>query len=305
MAQYVIYYEASPVSGLLAALIPSVPASFAAFGFLAGIPNAFTRALPFAASLVMRLRPFTFVYKPLFREAEMRGTFFAPIVIWFLALGPVFLVLFFFGWKLPKDRLRNYLFAATGPFLILQFIREGLDHWANAVAIAAIALPFAIVFFTELLRRYINWTQDPEYKGAAAYIVTATVAFLLFGGYICLTRIAKAPTEFFSPEDTELAGWIRKTVPADAIILVKSRELHPVLLTGRQQVLADRALVWNIGFNISNKLEQIDLLLKTVRTDDFKQRGIKYFVEEAGFQTSGINAQTLHQNNKYKLQRIA
>jgi hypothetical protein len=233
----------------------------------------------------------------------MRGTFFAPVIIWFLAVGPVFLVLFFFGWKVPKDRLRNCLFAAAGPFLVLQFIREGLDHWGNAVAIAAVVLPFAMVFFTELLRRYVNWTEDLEYKGAAAFIVAATVSFLFFGGYICLSRIARAPVPYFGPEDTELAEWIRKEVPADAIVLVKSKELHPVLLTGRQQVLADRALIWNFGFNISRKLEQIDLLVQTSRADDFKRNDIRYFVEEAGFQPA-VHAQTIHQNKKYKLQKV-
>jgi hypothetical protein len=231
----------------------------------------------------------------------MRGTFFAPLIIWFLALGPVFVVLILFFWVLPKDRLRTYLFAAIGPFLWLQFFREGTDSFQNAVAIAATALPFAIIFFTELLRRFTVWPDDPEYRGCAAFVSTATIAFLLFGGYLCTKRIAKERIPYFGAEELDFEGWFG-SVPASAVVFGRSRTLHPLALTGRQQFLGDVGLLWNAGMKVAEKLDQVDRLVTTRSNEDWKKLGVHHVVEERaqGFKVEA-NLRVIRENRKYRL----
>ena len=107
-AQYAILWQPSILSGVLAALTPSLITSFATFGLLSGIPHNLNQILPFTVTLLIRLYPFNLMYKPLFREAEMRGTFFAPAIIWFVALGPIFIILAGFSWFLPRNRFKFY-----------------------------------------------------------------------------------------------------------------------------------------------------------------------------------------------------
>jgi hypothetical protein len=306
LSQFAIYWSPSLLSGVMTALIPSVAASFGMFGLFAGIPNSLTQILPFAVSAVPRLYPFIYRYRPLYREAEMRGTFFAPLVIWFLALGPVFVVVLLFLWKLPKDKLRQYVFAAIGPFLLLHFLREGVDHFQNAVAISCIALPFVMIFFTELLRKFTTWPEDMEYQGSATFVVAATVAFLLFGGYICASRIARHSIPYLSRDDLELVKAVLNDVPAAAVVLGRSKVLHPLVMTGRQQFLADRMLVWNYGFNIATKLDQIDRLLHETTAQIWHDLGVAYVIEERGedFQVQAP-VQLIRQTRNYRLARVA
>jgi hypothetical protein len=306
MAQYAIFWGPSLLSGIFAALIPSVATSFAVFALMAGLPNTFTRVLPFAVSIVARLRPFIWCYKPLFREAEMRGTFFAPIVIWFIAIGPIFPVIFFFCWVLPKDRLKNYLFASLGPFLILQFLREGTDHFQNAIAITAAVFPFVVIFFTELLRRFTGWPADLEYQGSALFITTATIAFLLFGGFVCAHRITLSSVLQFQPDDLEIAHAVLQAVPPHAVVLVNPIVLHPLIFTGRQQFLADGALLWNAGLTVAHKFGEFDRLQAAGSKGDWASLGVQYVLEQpdAGFQIQAPTSQ-IFQNRAYRLATVA
>ena len=299
-----IVWAPSPLAGLFGALIPSTTTSFALFGLFSGFPNNIKTVLPFAGAVILKIFPVVFTYMPLFREAEMRGTFFAPLVIWFLALGPVFVVILLFFWVIPRGRLRHYLFSALGPFLLLQFFREGRDHWGNAIAITATFLPFVMICFTELMRRFASWPKDEEYQGCTLFVTTATFAFLLFGGYICLSRIRQSHTVFISNSDLDAAQWILRAVPKiskKAIILTRSKPMNPLILTGRQQFLGDKHLVWHRGINFGSKLDQIDLLLNGT-VEEWNRCNIHYVLEEpsAGFAVS-TSVQTLHENSNYRL----
>jgi hypothetical protein len=278
-----MYWAPSFLSGIFVAFIPSVATSLAMFGLFAGIPNSFTTILPFAVTVLPRLSPFLYVYKPLYREAEMRGTFFAPLVVWFIALGPVFLVLLCFGWRVARDRLRTYLLASLGPFMLIHFFREGRDHFHSCLAATCTAFPFFVILFTELLRRFTKWPTDAEYRGSAKFVVATTLAFLLCGGYICAARICASSTTYFTAEDIEVARWISENVPPTAVIAGVSRVLHPTILTGRQQFLGDRRLLHRFGINFAYKLEQLDRLLQKESGASWSALRVAFAVEQEGF----------------------
>jgi hypothetical protein len=303
LAHFAIFFRPSWVGSLFASLIPSAATSFAAFGFLAGVPGALKSVLPFSLTLGLRLRPFLYFLRPLFREAEMRGTYFAPFVIWFLALGPVFLVLFFLGWSLPEWKLRSCLFAAAGPFLILQFVREGIDHFANATAVTAVVLPFAMIYFTELLHRFIHKIEDLEYRGLVRFFATGTIAFLLAGGAICLTRIVRNEVQYMSDGDHEFVKWAMEKIPPDAVFLTKAKPFHPLSLAGRRQFLGDPQLLWRCGFNISAALDEFDTLAATAINADWVRLGVAYYIAETGFKVR-VAARQVGQFKDYRVFRI-
>ena len=329
MAQCAINWAPTIMSPLFAMLIPNFLTSFATFGVLLGLPNMIIRTTPFTLSLLLRLIPFVFNFKPLYREAEMRGTFFAPLMIWFIALGPTFLVILFFGWKgiegklrkrgrneeeehkfkdsnnACKERFQIYLFATIGPFLLLQFFREGTDTFNNSLAIAATVLPVAMILFTDLMRRYSRWPTDDEYRGCAIFIMSAIFAFLLYGGYLCLTRIVSSVeiNLLFTNGDIELAKFIKEKTPNDAIFLIHPKKLNPIILTGRQVFIGDKQLLWGAGVKFQSKLDDFDLLVKNEDNNEiFKRLNIHYVILESNrmsFKNKFLRTQT--QNGDYRL----
>jgi hypothetical protein len=303
LGQFSIYWAPSVLSGVFVALIPSVATSLAMFGLFAGIPNSLTTIVPFAVTVLPRLSPFLYMYKPLYREAEMRGTFFAPLVIWFIALGPIFIVLLCFGWKVARAKLRTYLFASLGPFLLLHFFRERADHFQNSLAATCAAFPLFVILFTELLRRFALWPTDPEFRGSAKFFVTATLAFMLFGGYICAYRICASSIPYFTHDDIEVAGWIKENVPPTAVIAGISRVLHPTVLTGRQQFMGDRRLLHRFGIKFAYKIEQVDRLLREESSASWHELGVSFAVEQEGF-AANAELRVINESAAYRLAAV-
>lgn len=305
MAQCAINWTPTIMSPILAMLIPSTLTSFATFGVLCGLPNMLPKIIPFALTLLLRLHPFVYRFLPIYREAEMRGTFFAPIMIWFIALGPMFLVLFFFGWKgiegknkrtrdssdrgveytnASRERFQIHLFASIGPFLLLHFFREGTSSFENILAITATVFPVAVILFTDLMRRYSRWPTDEEYRGCAIFIMTATFAFLLYGGYLCMSRIVKSVdiNILFTKNALEIAKFINEKVSPGAVIFIYPKKLNPIILTGRQAYIGDKQLLWESGVQFQSKLDDYDnLVSEQDNVDLFKKLGIHYVIQES------------------------
>jgi hypothetical protein len=59
-------------------------------------------------------------------------------------------------------------------------------------------------------------------------------------------------------------------------------------------------MVWNFGFNISEKLDQFDRLVQAASGDEWRLRGISYVVEESGLKPT-LSTQIVHQNARYRL----
>jgi hypothetical protein len=305
LAQSALFWAPSLLSGVFVAFIPSVTTSVAMFGFFAAVPNSLGRILPFAVTLAGRLWPFIFKFGPIWREEQQHGTsfIFAPIVTWLLALGPVFPLVALFGWKLWKElKLRRYLIAVIGPFLLLQFLREGRDHFQSSLAVTAVLVPWLLIVFTELARRLTTWPKDEEFQGAATFVVAAALVFLLFGGFMCSYRILKNNREFFSVNDIDISNAVLRSLPEDAVVLGTSRMLHPLVLTGRQQFLADRKLLLSFGFDIGPKLHQIESLRLDTTGNVWQELGVRFAINErqTGFQVMK-RGHPIRQNPKYQL----
>ena len=302
-AQYAIFWQPTLLSPVFAACCPSLVTSLATFGTLLGMPCNIKYLILCASTILFRLYPFNLMYKPLFREAEMRGTFFAPIVIWFNALGPIFPVIAIFFYLLPKGTFKSYFIAAVGPFLLLNFFREGTDHLQNACAIASTTFPIAVVAFTELMKRFVDWPQDEENKGIATFFMSATIAFLLFGGLISSRRIEGPKFTFFNDVDYEVVEWM-KDIPSDAIIYGDSRPANPITLTGRQQFMGDKAELFSYGVNLKDRLALIQTLYDSNSTLWVKN-GISYFLQDLnGGSTPPFDLDVVSFNSRYKLLKI-
>ncbi|EAY08964.1 hypothetical protein TVAG_486110 [Trichomonas vaginalis G3] len=302
-SQYSIFWMPSDLSAIFAACCPSVASSAALFATLFGMQNENKMLIGCTLTLILRIFPFDWTYKPLFREAEMRGTFFAPIVIWWVGLGPIFTIIAVFFWVLPKSTFKYYFLSTVGPFLLLNFFREGNDHLQNSLAIACTLYPLSIVAFVELMRRFINWPDDEENKGIAAFFMTFTIAFLLFGGFIVSRRLEFPRQYMISDEDKEAIQWLRK-IPKDSIVYGSPKQMSPIAVSGRQQFLGNKHELFALGVNIKKRLEEVSQL-STEDINVWKQLKITHVLAEP---VSSIVApdgcEEISRNAKYSLCKI-
>jgi hypothetical protein len=109
--------------------------------------------------------------------------------------------------------------------------------------------------------------------------------------------------DYFDEHDIETAAWVSQGVPTDAVVVTKSKVLHPLVLTGRQQFLADRRLLWRYGMKIADKRDPVNRLLYQDSVDAWKELGVHFVVEELGFVIS-VRSQTINESTKYALARV-
>jgi hypothetical protein len=78
--------------------------------------------------------------------------------------------------------------------------------------------------------------------------------------------------------------------------------LHPLSLTGRQQFFADQTLLWNFGFDVGPKLNQIERLRLDRKGDVRQELGVHFAINErqAGFQIMKPGP-VIRQNPRYQL----
>lgn len=303
-SQFAIFWQPSNLSPIMAACCPSVATSIALFATLFGMQNENKFLIGSAATLILRLIPFDFTYKPLFREAEMRGTFFAPIVIWWVGLGPLFTIIVIFFWILPKSQFKYYFLATIGPFLVLNFFREGNDHLQNSLAIASTLYPLAVVAFAELMRRFIAWPEDEENKGIATFFMTFLIAFLLFGGFVVSRRLEFPRQQVLTAEDLEAVTWLRK-IPRDSVVYGSNTMMSPIALSGRQQFLGNKHELFALGVSIKERLEEVSKLDPDVAAS-WVGTGINYVLEEPLNNIKGPqDATQVAANSKYRLVKLA
>ena len=310
LSLFAVFYNSSIVGVIFTSLIPNNATSFATFAVTFGMSNDIKYLIGYFLTLIYKIYPFLICYKPMFREAEMRGIFYAPFIIWFLALGPVFIIVFSFIWFIPKDKLKIYLLSSFCPFLILQFIREGHDHFSNSLAIMATFIPVIMIIFTEILSRFTKYPKDEENQGIAIFISTALIGFLLFGGYICIKRsIPLSINNRYDNEDNNLIQEILKSKKygKKSVFLIKPRKLHPIIMTGRQVFMGDKGLMWQRGFKLRDKINQYELLVNESITNPkmWNNIGVDYIIEEPKNNfVFGFKKNVLYNSTKYIISKI-
>lgn len=165
------HFQNNMLGSILAAFAPNILTSISLLSVFLSFPKSFSKVTPWIFPVLFRLFPNTFTIRPLYREAEMRGTFFAPLVIWFIALGIGFPIIFLFGWFSKNPKIRRLLFASIGPIMILHFLRDGTFHFRNAVAFCGVFYPIFCVILTNLLVSFSKSPSDDEFKGSAIFIM--------------------------------------------------------------------------------------------------------------------------------------
>ena len=173
------------------------------------------------------------------------------------------------------------------------------------MAITATVFPVAVILFTDLMRRYSRWPTDEEYRGCAIFIMTATFAFLLYGGYLCMSRIVKSVdiNILFTKNALEIAKFINEKVSPGAVIFIYPKKLNPIILTGRQAYIGDKQLLWESGVQFQSKLDDYDnLVSEQDNVDLFKKLGIHYVIQESDkLSTKNRLLKTQTQNREFRL----
>lgn len=97
-------------------------------------------------------------------------------------------------------------------------------------------------------------------------------------GVLALTRETKVQYIFVSPEDQEVANYIREHTPKDAVILVSDRHNHPVsMLAGRRIVLGYGGWLWSYGIDTTDRGLAVQRMFRA--SDGFGEDLARYQVQ--------------------------
>lgn len=128
------------LAGLLAAFIPSLSTSFIFFIIASNFSISFLRVMPFSLSLIPKIYKSFYIIYPVWREYQMNGIFFSQIVTFYDSIGIPYLSIFLFPLFFFDYTYFHRFISMFAGFLVLCFVREGNDTFANDIALSALCV---------------------------------------------------------------------------------------------------------------------------------------------------------------------
>lgn len=251
-------------AGILASLIPSPGVSICTFLLGSCFPSSFGYFMPFSLSIIPKLIGLRITYYPLWREYQMNGVFFAPIVLWFNQFGPTFFSMIFPSSALYSPASLHEFLSNISSFLLMNFFRIGNGHFENIIGIMAVTMPMASVYFVDFLDRLITLAQNPLKKGVTKSLVAFIFVSYVLGGVLVMFSISTNYATFMKTEDFKLANWISNNVKSDELIVADSYSLNPAaVLTGRQILCGDLKVLFYRSSNVTESLKIIRTIERT------------------------------------------
>jgi hypothetical protein len=249
-------------TGFLAALTPNTAASAAAFAFGSCFSSGFLYFIPFALFLVPRLSSLALRAYPLWREYQMAGAFFAPIVSWWDMLGPLF-----FG-MIPTYRSQalvwvHRMLAYMAVFLLLELFRFGHDQSDNILAICGVAMPFLAVNFMEVVSQLWLSRSRSVAKGVAQSLLGAVFVVGVAGGALGILSLHRKSVGI-STVAWDAGEWIRRNVEKGEVIIANAEALVPAtVVAGRQIFCGEIGALWRRGANLRFGLQMVRHIERT------------------------------------------
>jgi hypothetical protein len=266
-------------AGILMTLNPSLATTIAFFICVSNYSDAFRYVMPFALSILPKCIGVRFVIKPLWREYQMQGVFFAELISFVDSIGLPYLALFasvlFWKERLYFHRCLSSLTA----FALLCVVRQGNGHMANDVAISAIFLPFLHINFLKVVDRLREGVTRRMWRGIAMMASCMAIGLVLGSGAVTCRRMMFTRMSGFHPDMFQWAVLLNQMVPRGETVLTHLQRFNPVsLIAGRQLVLGSYDDLWLRGNDYLPAWVLYEQLARKGAEFMFEQ-GINYLLE--------------------------
>ncbi|OHT16573.1 hypothetical protein TRFO_13180 [Tritrichomonas foetus] len=300
------------IGGIAASLIPNVGPSMCVFLIASCFAPSFKYFMPFAVSIIPKLFGVKIHNFPIWREYQMAGIFYAPIMTWLDQFGPMIISIFMPIRSLDDQfTLHRFLAFASG-FLLLNFFRFGNGNFENILAVTSTILPAICMHFVEDLYEFVNFTKDQLKRS-----VISTLSFLLYltfimSGILSIYTLTQKNTIGLTNVDSECGNWMRKNLHKNDVIFSESVSFNPASnIAGRQIVCGDLKSLWSSGSNVTAALRLIREVERLHNPYEVMNRmNIQYFLVSEGSAfanmaiQAGSNFSRVYQNVKWTLYKL-
>jgi hypothetical protein len=238
-------------AGIAAACIPSLAAGTAFFITVSNYAHCALMMMPFALSVIPKAIGSCLVIYPVWREYQVRGVFFAQIVAFFDTIGIPYLAIFLVAWFVNEPVFFHRMLSSIVAFIATCFVRQGMDHIENDIAVTGVVLPMVIVLFMKCLNRLRDRAPSRQTRGVADVLYALVIGYVLVSGIAYLVKIATTRAPGFDDNAVDFGLEVRKVVPSHKIVFNDRRSPNPVSLFAGRQVLFGKAEdVWRRGCDI-------------------------------------------------------
>jgi hypothetical protein len=233
--------------GFLAALIPEFLTSFLVFGVGSCFPDCIWTFLPFMVSLLPKFGNLHVQLVPLWREWQMDGIFFSPVLIWVESFGFAFLALFYAFFVPQRPHIFHQFVAKFAGFLFACCMRDGQDYSANAVAIQCVFLPQLTLMFVKLCFNIGSRYRSQRLKSALLTVGVFAMGVYVIGGFLSLYRTANSEQTFVDPSAWVILENHVRAIDPESVVLCRPMLCRIAAYFGKQIVIGNWTTVWKTG----------------------------------------------------------
>ncbi|EAY19696.1 hypothetical protein TVAG_432920 [Trichomonas vaginalis G3] len=256
-------FENYMVAGLLIALCPSfmVSASLAIYSLCQLYSVIF--AGPFFISFVFKYFYSSLRSQPIWREYQMNGIFFAQIVSWIDALGPLsFMIILAPLFMTNPDIIHKYV-SMLCSMCFISFFRNGAFLYDNSAAIAFTILPILTNITFGAFGKSVKKLKEKS-RGILIGSFSLLVILSILGGVMSNRRQLSAFEPCTDQEALTASRWVATHVPINETVLTIQIPFNPISFSAGRQIFSSLPYnIWMRGEDFATPtavLRQIDLL---------------------------------------------
>lgn len=235
VAFYLMYF----LAGLVAALIPSFTVASSVFIICFCNVNSILFTIIYSVSLVWKYQYTNLALNPIWREYQYDGVFVSQFWSWVDILGPFIVTFLIFPFMKLKPNLLHRVLGSITVMIYLSFVRSGGDHFENALGIATVVLPTAIIAMVSFLNT-ISANLSNRTRGNLLGFLFGFAVILIACGHVSCTRQLLQKVPGLAPDAKQVATFIMQNTPPDERIFTVKLSMNPAtFLLGRESYIGD------------------------------------------------------------------
>jgi hypothetical protein len=219
--------------------------------------------LPLIHYIPRRNRTSMIIREDFCRGLRDSGVFFAPVAVWWDALGLFFVVVIIFPFWLGDVQLIKFYLPGLVVFAFLNRYRLQPYYRQNVLGFYPLwMIPGCIVFFSTI-RKLEEKFKSEEVKGLVIGLGALVYVLSIASGLLGVRNLHDKRFEAWTPDMEALAKWIAGNTPKNAVFITSSQPFDPVVqLAGKVSFYHAPRVVWSCGFVIAEPQREIRELIE-------------------------------------------
>ena len=222
-----------------------------------------------------------------------RGAFFAPIQVWYDALGFFPLITLVISWFFLNKRFLRFYIPSVIVFLFCNYYKfEGYPRH-SIIVFYPFWITLASIVFMHTLRKLSNFPSSEEAQGVIIGLCGFLFLCNIWSSVLGYYRMRTSSSQAWTREMVSMAKWISENTPKNAVFISSDDEYDTVaVLAGKVSFLQSPRYAWMFGFDPEQSENDINYVLENPNTGVNPK--IKYILN---FRNVGVYRHFIHPDN--------